>query len=179
MTDSITLEERLARHLGAPPHLEDAAFIAGSATVIGDVRLGVDASVWYGVVMRADINSIRIGASSNVQDGTIVHLSNDHGVEIGERVTVGHRAIVHACRIDDECLIGMGATVLDGARIGTQTIIGANSLVPLGMEIPPGSLVFGAPARVVRPLTEGEKESIPKLAFKYVEVARAHRRLMG
>jgi gamma-carbonic anhydrase len=175
----MTLEERLTRYLDATPRLEEAAFVASTATVVGDVCLGPDVSIWYGAVLRADINFIRIGEASNLQDGAIVHLSNDRGVEVGTRVTVGHRGILHACRVGDECLIGMGATVLDGADIGARSIIGANSLVPEGMVIPPGSLVYGTPARIVRVLTEAEQSGIRNVALKYVEVARAHSRRGG
>jgi gamma-carbonic anhydrase len=171
----MTLEERLARYLDATPSIEDAAFVASSATVIGDVRLGLNSSVWYGAVVRADINSIRVGEGSNLQDGVVVHLSNENGVEVGGLVTVGHRAILHGCRVADECLIGMGATLLDGVEVGTRSIVGANSLVREGMVVPPGSLVYGAPARVVRPLTAAEQSNIRNIALKYVEVARSHR----
>ena len=155
--------------------IAESAFIAPNATVIGDVHLMEDASVWYQSVLRADIHRIVVGPGTNVQDGTIIHLSDDYGVSLGAHVSIGHRAIIHACRIDDEVLIGMGAIVMDGTEIGARSIIGAGALVTQHQKIPPGSLVLGSPARVVRPLTEEEQQSNRKLAEKYIHVARFHR----
>lgn len=171
------VNERLARHLSQVPNTARAAFIAPNATILGDVVLGDDSSVWYNTVVRGDINSIRIGQATNLQDGVIVHLSDDFGVEVGEFTTVGHRAILHACRVGNECLIGMGATVLDGAEIGDRCIIGANSLIPQGLQVPPGSLVYGNPARIARTLDTAAQERIRLWALKYVQVARAHHNL--
>ncbi len=168
------LEERLVRHLGRTPETSAAIFIAPSATVVGDVRLGAGSSVFYGAVLRGDINEIRVGEGTNIQDNAVVHLADDLGAYIGAWCTVGHGAIVHACMIGDACLVGMGATVLDGAEIGSGSLVGANALVPQRFKCPPGSLVYGSPARVVRPLGDGEREGIRSLAEKYVEVARAH-----
>ena len=168
------VNERLARHLGKKPDLAGAAFVAANATVLGDVTLGAESSVWYGCVLRGDINSIAVGAGTNIQDLTMVHLADDHGVTIGKFTTVGHSAIIHACEIGDECLIGMGATILDGAKIGDRCIVGANSLVTQGFVAPPGSLVFGSPAKVVRLLTEAEQAGIRYWAEKYLAVAEAH-----
>jgi len=165
---------RLQRHLGRSPDTAAAQFVAANATVVGDVVLGPQSSVFYGAVLRGDIHEIRVGEGSNIQDNAVVHLADDHGAYIGAWCTVGHGAIVHACRIGDECLIGMGATILDGAAIGSRSIVGANALVPKGFVCPPGSMVYGAPARVVRPLTEEESAGIRAWAEKYVEVARAH-----
>ncbi len=170
----MTVQERLARHLGRSPETAAAAFVAPNATVIGDVVLGPDSSVWYGCVLRGDINRIEIGAGSNVQDGTIVHLADDHGVKVGRHTTIGHAAIIHACTIGDECLIGMGATVLDGAVIGDRCIVGANALVTQRFVAPPGSMVLGAPAKVVRLLTAEEQSGLRRWAEKYVAVAQAH-----
>lgn len=170
----MTVHERLARHLGRSPEISRAAFVAPNATVLGDVVLGANSSVWYGCILRGDINSIVIGEGSNVQDGTIVHLADDYGVRVGNHTTIGHAAIVHACDIGDECLVGMGATVLDGARIGDRCIIGANALVTQRFVAPPGSMILGAPAKVVRPLTEAEQSGLRRWAEKYVEVAKAH-----
>lgn len=170
----MTLPERLARHLDRAPDVKRAAFVAPNATVIGDVTLGAQSSVWHGCVLRGDINSIVIGDGTNVQDGTIVHLADDHGVRIGNHTTIGHAAIIHACDIGNECLIGMGATVLDGAEIGDRCIVGANALVTQRFVSPPGSMILGAPAKVVRPLTEEEQRGLRRWAEKYVEVARAH-----
>lgn len=170
----MTVQERLERYLGRTPDVARAAFVAPNATVIGDVTLGPKSSVWYGCVLRGDINSIMVGEGSNVQDGTIVHLADDHGVRIGNYTTIGHAAIVHACDIGDECLIGMGATVLDGARIGDRCIVGANALVTQRFVAPPGSMILGAPAKVVRALTETEQAGLRRWAEKYVAVAGAH-----
>lgn len=168
------VNERLARHLGKKPNLASASFVAANATVLGDVTLGAGSSVWYGCVLRGDINSIAVGEGTNIQDLTMVHLADDHGVKIGKFTTVGHSAIIHACEIGDECLIGMGATILDGAKIGDRCIVGANSLVTQGFVAPPGSMVFGSPAKVVRLLTEVEQAGIRYWAEKYLAVAKAH-----
>src|ERR1044071_8652926 len=152
----MTIEERLKKYLGRTPDTARAAFVAANATVLGDVTLGANSSVWYGCVLRGDINSIAIGEGSNVQDGTIVHLADDYGVRVGRHTTIGHAAIIHACDIGDECLIGMGATILDGARIGDRCIVGANALVTQRLVAPPGSMILGAPAKVVRGLSDGE-----------------------
>jgi carbonic anhydrase/acetyltransferase-like protein (isoleucine patch superfamily) len=170
----VTLRERLDRHLGRTPDVAGAAFVAANATVLGDVVLGARSSVFYGSVLRGDINEIRVGEGTNLQDNVVVHLADEWGAHIGAWCTVGHGAIVHACRIGDECLIGMGATVLDGAIIGAGSIVGANALVPQRFECPPGSLVYGSPARVIRPLTDVERGGLRAWAEKYVEVARAH-----
>jgi carbonic anhydrase/acetyltransferase-like protein (isoleucine patch superfamily) len=170
----VTLRERLDRHLGRTPDVAGAAFVAANATVLGDVVLGPRSSVFYGSVLRGDINEIRVGEGTNIQDNVVVHLADEWGAHIGAWCTVGHGAIVHACRIGDECLIGMGATVLDGAVIGAGSIVGANALVPQRFECPPGSLVYGSPARVIRPLTDAERGGLRAWAEKYVEVARAH-----
>lgn len=170
------VHQRLTRFFGKIPDTAQALFVAANATVLGDVSLGAQSSVWYGCVLRGDINSIRIGEGSNIQDLTMVHLADDHGVSVGNYCTVGHRAILHACEIGDECLIGMGSTLLDQAKIGARSIVGANSLVPQRFECPPGSLVFGSPAKVVRPLTEKEQAALRGWAEKYIGVARAHAR---
>src|SRR5690349_2039140 len=117
-------EERLSRHLTKTPQISGALFIADNATINGDVVLGKDSSVFYGAVLRGDIHEIRVGEGTNVQDNAIIHLADDYGAYIGNWCTIGHAAIIHACTIEDECLIGMGATVLDGARIGARSIVG-------------------------------------------------------
>jgi gamma-carbonic anhydrase len=170
----MTVQERLARYFGRTPDIARANFVAANATVLGDVTLGVQSSVWYGCVLRADINSIVIGDGSNVQDGAIVHLADDHGVRIGNYSTIGHAAIIHACDIGNECLIGMGATVLDGAKIGDRCIVGANALVTQRFFAPAGSMILGSPAKIVRPLTEQEQRGLRAWAEKYVEVSKAH-----
>lgn len=168
------VQQRLDRHLAQKPDLASAAFVAPNATVVGDVTLGALSSVWYGCVLRGDINSIAVGEGTNIQDLTMVHLADDHGVKIGRYSTIGHSAIIHACEIGDECLIGMGATILDGAKIGDRCIVGANSLVTQGFIAPPGSMIFGSPAKVVRLLTEKEKSGIRHWSDKYIAVAKAH-----
>lgn len=168
------INERLARHLGKKPDIAQAGFVAPNATVIGDVKLGKDSSVWYGAVLRGDINSIEIGEGSNVQDLAVVHLADDYGVKVGRYTTIGHTAIIHACTIGDECLIGMGATILDGAVIGDHCIVGANALVTQRFVAPPGSMILGSPAKVVRPLKEAELLGLRAWAEKYVETAKAH-----
>lgn len=168
------VQDRLAKHLSRTPDTARALFVAPNATVCGDVVLGPQSSVFYGVVLRGDINEIRVGEGTNIQDNAVVHLADAYGAYIGAWCTVGHGAIVHACTVEDECLIGMGATVLDGAVIGAQSIIGARALVPQGMVVPPRSMVYGAPARVVRPLRDSEIASLRRQAEKYVAVAKAH-----
>jgi carbonic anhydrase/acetyltransferase-like protein (isoleucine patch superfamily) len=168
------LPQRLARHLGRTPDTARAAFVAKNATVIGNVVLGPDSSVWYGCVLRGDINPIEIGEGTNIQDLTMVHLADSYGVKVGRYCTIGHSAIIHACEIGDECLIGMGATILDGAVIGDHCIVGANSLVTQRFVAPPGSMILGSPAKVVRPLNEKELLGLRAWAEKYVIVAKAH-----
>jgi carbonic anhydrase/acetyltransferase-like protein (isoleucine patch superfamily) len=171
----MTLPDRFARYLDAKPDIHPTAFIAPGADVIGDVTLAEESSVWFQAVLRGDINRIVIGPRSNVQDGAVVHLADDYGVFVGELVTVGHKAILHACTIADEVLVGMGAIVLDGAEIGARSIIGAGALVTGGKVIPPGSLVLGSPAKVVRTLSLEEQAGIKAWAEKYVAVSRAFR----
>ncbi len=170
----MTVQERLTRHLGRTPDVAKALFVAANATVLGDVVLGAQSSVFYGAVLRGDINVIRVGEVTNIQDNAVVHLADDAGAFIGAWCTIGHAAIIHACAIGDECLIGMGATVLDQAKIGARSIVGANSLVPQRFECPPGSLVYGSPAKIIRVLTEAEQRDLRHWAEKYVEVAKAH-----
>jgi carbonic anhydrase/acetyltransferase-like protein (isoleucine patch superfamily) len=167
--------EGVAQRLSRQPRVHPSAFVAPGAVVVGDVTIGEESSVWYSAVLRGDINRIVIGAQTNLQDGVIVHLANEYPAIVGERVTVGHGAIVHACTVDDEVLIGMGAIILDGAEIGARSIIGANALITGGMKIPPGSLVMGSPAKVTRQLPPDEQAKIKMWAFKYVENAKLFR----
>lgn len=157
---------------GIEPQIDESAFIAGSADLIGRVTVGEEASIWYQATLRGDINEIVIGPRSNVQDNACVHLADDFGAYIGELVTIGHSAIVHACTIKDEVLVGMGACILDGAVIGERSIIGANALVTGGTVIPPGSLVVGSPAKVVKTLDLKDQAQVKKWAEKYVRVSR-------
>ncbi|HEV7406327.1 MAG TPA: gamma carbonic anhydrase family protein [Chthoniobacteraceae bacterium] len=167
-------ESDIARHLGQAPRVHPSVFIAPGATVVGDVTIGEESSVWFSAVVRGDINSIVIGARTNIQDGAVVHLDSIYGTQIGDYVTVGHRAIVHACKIEDEVLVGMGAIVLDGAIVGAQSLIGAGALVTGGKVIPAGSLVLGSPAKVVRALTAEERGDLKRWAERYVTLSRRY-----
>ncbi|MEJ6719760.1 MAG: carbonic anhydrase/acetyltransferase-like protein (isoleucine patch superfamily) [Akkermansiaceae bacterium] len=154
------------------PKIPDSAFVAASADVIGRVTLGEESSLWYNTTLRGDINEITIGPRSNVQDNAVIHLADDFGCHVGELVTVGHSAILHACTVGDEVLVGMGACVLDGTIIGPRCIIGANALVTGGTIIPEGSLVLGSPARVVKTLDLKDQQDIKSWAEKYVRNSR-------
>ncbi|MDR2981269.1 MAG: gamma carbonic anhydrase family protein [Puniceicoccales bacterium] len=167
----MTIEERLEKFLGNDPQIDPTAFVAPGATLIGSVTLGPKSGVFPGCVLRGDIERIEVGEGSNVQDGTIVHLADDIPVIIGKYCTIGHHAMIHACTIEDGCLIGMSATILDGSIIGAESIVGAGSLVTKGTQIPPRSLVFGSPAKVIRPLTEDESQTGRKMAEKYTVVS--------
>jgi carbonic anhydrase/acetyltransferase-like protein (isoleucine patch superfamily) len=152
------------------PKLGDGVYVDVSAQVIGDVELGDHSSVWMNAVIRGDVHSIRIGAHSNIQDCCVVHVFKDqHPTIVGDHVTVGHSVTLHGCRIDSYCLIGMGATVLNDAHIGADSIIAAGTLVPEGMEIPPRSLVMGVPARFKRQVTEEERLGIRRYAANYFD----------
>jgi gamma-carbonic anhydrase len=162
------LEKQLDTFLRRQPRLGQGVYIAKGAVVLGDVKLGAHSSVWYHAVLRGDINRIVVGHHTNVQDNAVLHLADEFPCVLGNYVTVGHSAVVHACKVGDEVLIGMGAVVLDGAVIGKQSIIGASALVKQGMKIPPGSMVLGAPAKVVRKLTPQERAGLKQWAIKYV-----------
>jgi carbonic anhydrase/acetyltransferase-like protein (isoleucine patch superfamily) len=164
--DKVT--RQLDTFLRRTPRLGRGVYIARGAVVLGDVTLGAHSSIWYNAVLRGDINRIVVGHHANVQDNAVVHLADDFPCLLGNWVTVGHGAIVHACKIGDETLVGMGAVVLDGAVVGRQCLIGARALVTQGMKIPAGSLVLGAPARVVRKLTPAERANLKSWAEKYV-----------
>ena len=159
-------------YAGFVPEIHPSAFVASSADVIGRVTIGEEASVWYHATLRGDIHEIVIGARSNVQDNVVVHLAENYGCYVGELVTVGHSAVLHACTIKDEVLIGMGAIVLDGAVIGERSIIGAGALVTGGTVVPPGSLVLGSPAKVIRQLSEAEQADVRVWAEKYLDHSR-------
>ena len=154
------------------PEIDESAFVAASADLIGRVRIGAEASVWYNTTLRGDIHEVVVGPRSNVQDNAVLHVESDRGCYLGELVTIGHGAIVHACTVKDEVLVGMGATVLDGAVIGERSIIGANTLVTMDSVIPPGSLVLGSPGKVVRLLSVEEQAEVKVWAQKYVENRR-------
>ena len=155
--------------------IDNSVFIADGAKVVGEVEIGKNSSVWFNAVIRADLDSVKIGEASNVQDNAVVHTSKNFGVQIGNNVTVGHSAIVHGCTVGNNVLIGMGAIVLDGAVIEDNCIIGAGSLVTQGKLIPAGSLAFGNPAKVVRQLTDDEIRSITENAISYVEEAENYK----
>jgi len=163
-----SLDERLGAFLRKQPVLGQNVYIARGAVVLGDVTLGDGASVWYNAVLRGDINRIVVGVGSNIQDNAVLHLADDYPCILGNYVTVGHSAVVHACTVGDECLIGMGAVILDGAELGEQCLVGAKALVTQHCKIPPGSLVLGAPAKVIRPLTPEERGELKYWAEKYV-----------
>lgn len=154
------------------PQIDPATFIADGAVVVGAVTTHAQSSIWYGCVLRGDINEIIIGPRSNIQDGTIIHVSDDFLARVGANVSVGHRAIIHACEIGDETLVGMGAIVMDGAVIGPRCIIAAGSLVTKHTQVPEGSLVMGSPAKVMRKLTDEEQRQNLALADKYVEISQ-------
>jgi carbonic anhydrase/acetyltransferase-like protein (isoleucine patch superfamily) len=160
------------RHHGVMPKIHPTAFVAPGAWVIGDVEIGRDASVWFNAVLRGDINKIVVGDRSNIQDGAVLHVTRELIVEIGKDVTVGHKAMIHACRIGDACLVGMNAVVLDGARVGPRAVVAAGSVVKEGFVVPEGTLVAGVPARVVRQLTEEEKQRLLQSAKNYIDYAR-------
>jgi carbonic anhydrase/acetyltransferase-like protein (isoleucine patch superfamily) len=160
--------QRLNEYLLKKPQVGKNVFIAKGAVVVGDVTIGDYSSVWYNAVVRADINKIVIGHHSNVQDNAVIHLAEDIPCIIGNWVTIGHCAVVHACKVGDECLIGMNATILDGVEIGEQSIIGANTVMPQGMKVPPGSLVVGVPAKIKKSLTEEERKKLKLWAEHYV-----------
>ena len=157
-------------YCGKEPKVGERVFIAPGACVIGEVELADDVSIFHNAVLRGDINSIKIGKKTNIQDNSTVHLASDKGVVIGEGVTVGHNAIVHACTIEDYCIVGMGCCVMDGAKIGHHSIVGAGALVTGGKEFPPYSLITGSPARRLRDLTKEEIEHCETSAEHYVEV---------
>lgn len=165
------------------PRIDPQAWLDPTCLVIGDVHIGSHASVWPGVVIRGDINRIRIGSDTNIQDGSILHNSHDgpfmpggSPLLIGDRVTVGHKAILHGCEIGDDCLIGMGAIVMDKAVVEPNVIVGAGSLVAPGKVLKSGHLYTGSPAKAARELTDGEREYFAYSAAYYVELAQRHRR---
>lgn len=162
--------------LGVRPRFDASNYVAPTAVLIGDVTLGQGASVWHHVTMRGDVNWIRVGERSNIQDNSVVHVT--HGTaptQIGSEVTVGHRAVIHGCTIEDHVLIGMGAIVMDHAVVGQDSIVGAGALVTTGTRIPPRSMVLGVPARVVRTLTDEEVAGIGEYAANYVRYSAIYR----
>ncbi len=170
------LEKQLAGCLRKRPTLGRGVFIARGAVVVGDVTLGAYSSIWFNAVLRGDINRIVIGHHTNIQDNCVVHLADEYPCLVGDFVTVGHGAIVHACTVGNEVLVGMGSRLLDGVVVGDQSIIGAGALLTQGLRVPPGSLVLGAPAKVVRALSQEERGRLKGMAEKYVGLAAYYRR---
>ena len=163
-------------HGDIAPRIPESAFVAETALVIGDVELGESTSIWFGAVVRGDVNRIRIGARTNIQDQTVVHVTGGtHPTSVGDDVTVGHRVVLHGCTVKDRCLIGIGAIVMDGAVVGPDAMVGAGALVPPGMVVPPGTLVVGSPARVKRELTPEEVAYFRKSAQSYASYAARYR----
>lgn len=160
---------------GKEPDIDAEAFAAPTSVVVGEVMMAPGSSVWYHSVLRADCGPIVLGADSNIQDNCTVHVDPGFPVTVGERVSVGHNAVLHGCTVEDDVLVGMGATVLNGAHIGAGSLIAAQALVPQGMRVPPGSLVAGVPAKVKRELTDEEREGIKLNAAMYLDLAKAHR----
>ena len=161
--------KQLDNFLRRKPRLGRGVYIASTAVVFGDVILGAHSSVWFGAVARGDLHRIAVGHHTNIQDNAVLHVADDFPCLVGNWTTIGHGAIVHACQVGNEVLVGMGAVILDGAVVGSQSIIGAKALVPQGMKIPPGSLVLGLPAKIVRPLTKKERAGLKWWAEKYVD----------
>ena len=162
-------------HAGNTPRLGAGVFLAETCVVIGDVEIGDESSIWYGAVVRGDVMPIRIGARTSLQDNAVVHVTSERfGTTIGSDCTIGHGAIIHACTVEDLCLIGMGSILLDGCRIGRGSLVGAGALVTPGTDIPPGSLVIGSPAKVKRPVDASERAQIAYGAAHYVELTRRY-----
>jgi carbonic anhydrase/acetyltransferase-like protein (isoleucine patch superfamily) len=157
------------------PVIHPTAFIASTAAVMGDVTVGANASVWYGAVLRGDMAPIVIGAHSNIQDGSVVHVDEEIPCHVGQRVGVGHRVILHGCTIEDDCLIAMGSVLLNGVIIGSGSVVAAGAVVPEGMRVPPKSLVMGVPGRIVRPVDHALAERAAATWRHYVEEAKAHK----
>ena len=157
------------------PQIDESCFVADSAEIIGRVNVDENSSIWYGCIIRGDENTINIGKNTNIQDGTVIHISKEHQTEIGDYVTVGHKAIVHACKIGNNVLVGMGAILLDGVEIEDDVLIGAGSIVTPGKVIPRGSLVLGSPAKVIRELSEEEIKHLKQSAIDYRIYAEKHK----
>ena len=158
----------------ASPDVDEDAWVAPTGLLVGRVRLGAASSVWYGAVLRADGDEIRVGAGSNVQDNCVLHADPGFPVSIGDGVVVGHGAVVHGCTVEDGVLVGMGSTVLNGVRIGAGSLVAAGAVLLEGTQVPPGSMVAGVPAKVRRPVTDEEAAGIQLVAGQYVELARRH-----
>ncbi len=157
------------------PKIHETAFITDDAIVIGEVEIGAESSVWFGSILRGDVNSIRIGSRTNIQDGTIIHVSREtHSTILEDEITVGHRVTLHGCYIETGCLIGIGAIILDGVRVGENSLVAAGSLLTPNTNIPPRSLVMGSPAKVKRGLSDAEVEDLKKFWRNYVALSRIY-----
>lgn len=164
-------------HGGKAPRLDPTALAVEGCVVVGDVEVGAASSIWFGTVLRGDVNEIRIGARTNVQDLTTIHVTGGtHPTRVGDEVTIGHRVVLHGCTVGDRCLVGIGAVVLDGAVVEAEAMVGAGAVVPPGMVVPSRTLVLGAPARVKRPLTLDEVAQLAVSARRYVDLADRYRR---
>jgi carbonic anhydrase/acetyltransferase-like protein (isoleucine patch superfamily) len=161
---------------GVDPVIDASAFIAPGAVVIGKVKVGPRTSIWYNCVVRGDYDSIVIGADSNIQDCSVLHEHAGSPLHIGDRVTVGHRSVLHGCTVDDDAYIGMGAMIMNGAHIGAGAVVGAGSLVLQGQEVPPGSIAVGSPARVLRLIKEGETDRFRGAVGRYLKLAENHKK---
>ena len=158
------------------PSIHGSAYVSDDAIIIGDVEIGEDASVWFGSIIRGDVNFIRIGARTNIQDGTIIHVSSKtHSTVLEDEITVGHRVTLHGCHVESGCLIGIGSILMDGVRIGANSLVGAGSLLTPGTQIPPRSLVLGSPARVKRELTDDELTSLDRSWRNYVALKNKYK----
>jgi carbonic anhydrase/acetyltransferase-like protein (isoleucine patch superfamily) len=157
------------------PVVSDSVFVAPTAVIIGRTTVGDGTSIWFHTVIRADINKIEIGSNTNIQDGCLLHVTHKHSTFVGDRVTVGHGAILHGCRVESDCLVSMGAVVLDGATVGAGSIVAAGAVVAPGAVIPPGSMVMGIPAKVVRQVTEEDKLKIDKGWQNYLHYSGIYR----
>jgi carbonic anhydrase/acetyltransferase-like protein (isoleucine patch superfamily) len=160
---------------GHNPVMKEGVFVASGAAIIGQVELGVDVNIWFNTVLRGDVNNIKVGARTNIQDNSTVHVTTKSGpTVIGSDVTIGHNVVVHACTIEDYCLIGMGSTILDGAIIRSNCFVAAGSVVTPGKEMPSGMMIMGSPAKAVRPLTEAELQFLKRSALDYVATAKTY-----
>jgi carbonic anhydrase/acetyltransferase-like protein (isoleucine patch superfamily) len=158
---------------GVMPKIDPSAFIAPGAVIIGDVEIGAESNIWFGCVIRGDVHTIRIGARTNIQDGTVVHVTHKNGPTfIGSGITIGHSALIHACHLEDDCFVGMGSRILDGARVKTGGYLAAGALLTPNKIVPAGELWAGNPAKLFRPLKESEREYISYSAQHYVNLAK-------
>lgn len=158
------------------PKIDEAAFIAPTATVIGNVEVGADSGIWYGCILRGDVNEIRVGARTNIQDGTVIHVAtHGQGTYIGDDVSIGHMALIHACTLEDGAFVGMKACVMDGARVESGGMVAAGAIVPAGRVVQSGQLWAGVPAKYIRDLRDEDKQMMDWTAPHYVDLARRHR----